>query len=79
MNERLIVVMIHKSERWKSNQKKNLVKKKKNFLGQREVRIEILSYTNKQHKKKQERKKGRKGRVLSQYMQQTHQTYYKLF
>ena len=51
--------MIHKSERWKSNQRKNLVKKKK-MLGQREGRIEILrTLTNQKKEMKKRRKKTR--------------------
>ena len=66
--------MIYKSERRKSNQRKNLVKKKKKLLGQREGRIEILctltnSIREKQERKKKKEKKGRKkktdSRVLS--------------
>ena len=57
MNERLIVVMIHKSERWKSNQKKNLVKKKKTF--QDKGKLELKSYltpTSSIRKNKKEKK-----------------------
>ena len=50
------IVMIHKSERWKSNQRKNLVKKKK-MLGQREGRIEILRTLTNQKKEMKKRKK----------------------
>ena len=65
--------MIYKSERRKSNQRKNLVKKKKKLLGQREGRIEILctltnSIREKQERKKKREKKGRKKKTDSRVL-----------
>ena len=64
--------MIYKSERRKSNQRKNLVKKKKKLLGQREGRIEILrtltnSIREKQERKKKERKKEERKKQTAEY------------
>ena len=64
--------MIYKSERRKSNQRKNLVKKKKKLLGQREGRIEILctltnSIREKQERKKKEREKEERKKQTAEY------------
>ena len=52
--------MIYKSEKRKSNQRKNLLKKKKELLGQREGRIEILCTLTNSIREKQERKRTKR-------------------
>ena len=59
--------MIYKSERRKSNQRKNLVKKKKKLLGQREGRIEILCTLTNSIREKQERKKEERKKQTAEY------------
>ena len=59
--------MIYKFERRKSNQRKNLVKKKKKLLGQREGRIEILCTLTNSIREKQERKKEERKKQTAEY------------